>query len=127
MSEYRVVWRIDEEAPDPRRAAELALEAMRDPESTATVFDVFELGTGSISEGTRVDLSPKPHNDPVTVHRVEFPSNLSVHLASAHGIGPGRISVDDALRTSSFAHLSAHLHAEFRPGQEHYHREEKKP
>lgn len=39
---YRVEWRIDIEANSPREAAERALEIQRDPESTATIFDVAD-------------------------------------------------------------------------------------
>lgn len=51
MTEYRVVWEIDIEAESPEEAAEQALEAQRDPESIATVFDVFEAS----GKRTRVD------------------------------------------------------------------------
>ena len=37
---YRVFWEIDIDANSHKDAAELALIIQRDPESTATVFDV---------------------------------------------------------------------------------------
>jgi len=40
MPEYLVTWKIDIEASNPKEAAKQALEIMRDPESTATVFEV---------------------------------------------------------------------------------------
>lgn len=41
MPEYRVTWNIDIDAPNPRKAAEKALEMQRDPSSIATVFEVI--------------------------------------------------------------------------------------
>jgi hypothetical protein len=43
LKEYRVVWEIELYATSPRNAARQALEIHRDPESTATVFDVYQL------------------------------------------------------------------------------------
>lgn len=40
MPSYRINWTIDVDADNPRKAAEQALAAQRDPASTATVFDV---------------------------------------------------------------------------------------
>jgi hypothetical protein len=40
VKHYIVTWVIDIEAETPEEAAEKALEIQRDPESTATVFDV---------------------------------------------------------------------------------------
>ena len=40
MGLYKVTWEIDLEADSPEEAARLALEIHRDPESTATCFDV---------------------------------------------------------------------------------------
>lgn len=60
--EYRVTWRIDVDADTPEAAARLAREIMRDPQSTATVFDVtplFDL-TSRRPLTTVVDL--KDHN-----------------------------------------------------------------
>ncbi len=39
---YRIQWEIDIEAPSAHEAAEQALEIHRDPESTATVFEVTD-------------------------------------------------------------------------------------
>lgn len=58
QKEYHVIWEIEVSAPNPRVAAELALEIQQDTTSTATVFDVFELsGAGTDHyRVTRVDL-----------------------------------------------------------------------
>lgn len=40
MAEYRVRWEIDIEAGSNEQAARVALAIQRDPESTATVFQV---------------------------------------------------------------------------------------
>lgn len=37
---YRVTWTIDVDAKSPKAAAKKAREMQRDPESTATVFEV---------------------------------------------------------------------------------------
>jgi hypothetical protein len=50
--EYRVVWEIDISADSPREAAEKALAIQRDPNSTATVFDVTDEG----GEPSHIDL-----------------------------------------------------------------------
>ncbi len=41
---YTVRWEIDVDAESPKEAAKQALEIQRDPESLATVFEVFEYG-----------------------------------------------------------------------------------
>lgn len=51
---YKVNWSIDIDADSPKEAASMALEIMRDPDSTATVFDVSEPEGASIT----VDLEP---------------------------------------------------------------------
>jgi len=38
---YRVIWMIDVEAKSPQEAAAEALKIQRDPDSTATSFDIF--------------------------------------------------------------------------------------
>ena len=43
MNEFRVAWEIDVEADSADEAARKALEIHRDPESTATVFQVYNL------------------------------------------------------------------------------------
>lgn len=40
--EYRVRWEIDVLAPNPRKAAEIALAIQRDAGSTATCFEVWK-------------------------------------------------------------------------------------
>lgn len=40
MATYHVMWEIDIEADDAGAAAQQALEIQRDPNSTATVFEV---------------------------------------------------------------------------------------
>ncbi len=52
MNHYFVTWEIDIEAENPREAAEKALEIQRDPESTATCFQVFD----EDGEETHIDL-----------------------------------------------------------------------
>lgn len=52
MNSYSIVWEIDVKADTPEEAARKALAIQRNPESIATVFDVYD------AEGvaTRVDL-----------------------------------------------------------------------
>ncbi|TLG04253.1 hypothetical protein FEK35_20710 [Nocardia cyriacigeorgica] len=46
LFDYRATWQIDITATDPLHAARTALAIQRDPDSTATVFDVVdEYGT----------------------------------------------------------------------------------
>ncbi|KKN43912.1 hypothetical protein LCGC14_0698610 [marine sediment metagenome] len=52
MPEYFVTWEIDISADSPERAAAAALKIQRDPESSATVFGVFD----EEGEKHRVDL-----------------------------------------------------------------------
>lgn len=49
MKTYRVMWEIDIEAEDPDEACRRALEIQRDPESTATVFQVILNTEGDIA------------------------------------------------------------------------------
>jgi hypothetical protein len=44
MPHFLVTWSIDIECLTPTKAAQLALEMMRDPHSTATVFEVLDKG-----------------------------------------------------------------------------------
>ena len=48
----RVRWEVDVDADGPREAAEKALRMQRNPQSTATVFDVMD----ERGRKTRVDL-----------------------------------------------------------------------
>jgi hypothetical protein len=48
MPTYLVTWEIDIDADSPREAAEKALAIQRNPESTATVFQVLENDTETI-------------------------------------------------------------------------------
>lgn len=50
MKLYIVVWEIDIEAESPEEAARMALEVQRNPDSIATVFEVYESGTGDPPE-----------------------------------------------------------------------------
>jgi len=50
---YLVMWEIEVPANTPVEAARECLKIQRDPESTATVFEVVDTDTG---EMTRVDL-----------------------------------------------------------------------
>ena len=54
MSEYIVVWKIEIDADDAQEAAAWARIVQRDPESTATVFEVSERDDG---EAMTIDLS----------------------------------------------------------------------
>ncbi len=56
MATYKVTWDIEIDADSPREAAEQALKFQRDPNSTATVFSVFD------EEGnqTQIDLLEQP-------------------------------------------------------------------
>ena len=47
MTAYLVRWEIDLEADNPQQAAEKAREYQAKPDTTATVFDVFERYQGS--------------------------------------------------------------------------------
>lgn len=59
MSHYRVTWDIDLEASTPEMAARKALEIQRNPESTATVFDVSERVKNQWATPVMVDLLPE--------------------------------------------------------------------
>lgn len=48
MKLYYVKWDIELDAENPQKAAEKALEIMRDPDSTATVFEVSEEGSSDV-------------------------------------------------------------------------------
>ena len=53
MPEYQVVWKIEIDADNATEAAARALIIQRDPESTATVFEVSERHKG---EAVTIDL-----------------------------------------------------------------------
>ncbi len=46
MNHYLVKWEIDIDAETPEEAAKKALEIHRDPESCATVFEVYDVANG---------------------------------------------------------------------------------
>lgn len=55
--------------------------------------------------------------EPITVSKM-VPTrgmNMTVHLANEHGLR------EDHYMGTSVAHLLAHVHGQFRPGQGHYH------
>lgn len=54
MTHYRVTWQIDIEADTPEEAAQEALRIQRDPDSIATLFEVFYQDGELVA---RVDLS----------------------------------------------------------------------
>jgi hypothetical protein len=54
--------------------------------------------------------------EPILIARMELPGNLTVHLANQHGLERGAV-----IEMTAFRHLWAHLYAQFREGQEHYH------
>lgn len=51
LKQYLVKWEIDIDAKDEVDAARQALAVQRDPNSSATIFDVFR-----ITDKTRIDL-----------------------------------------------------------------------
>jgi hypothetical protein len=55
MPEYQVTWEIDVDAPDAQAAAVKALAIQRNPEGTATVFDVVPRVGG---RAVHIDLTP---------------------------------------------------------------------
>lgn len=48
MNRYFLTWTIDIEASSPEQAARKALDIQRDPNSSATVFDVVEHNTKKV-------------------------------------------------------------------------------
>lgn len=52
MNHYYVSWGIDLEAETPEEAAKEALKIQRDPESTASCFEVYDEN----GEKTQIDL-----------------------------------------------------------------------
>ncbi len=54
---YTVIWTVDIDAETPEEAARMALEMQRDPESSATVFDVYRYP--DMQDKTVIDL---PYN-----------------------------------------------------------------
>jgi hypothetical protein len=58
MTSYHIIWEIDVQADSPEEAAYKALAMQRNPESTATVFDVYRWDE---TEPTRIDLEISPH------------------------------------------------------------------
>ncbi len=68
IHEYRVAWEIDIYATSHREAAQQAWEIQRDPESTATVFDVYRLDLPerkllNANEPVRIDLEEYRQNE----------------------------------------------------------------
>ena len=68
LKEYRVVWDIELYACSPREAAQKALQIQRDPESIATVFDVYQLDVEperllTMNEPVRIDLTKYRRSD----------------------------------------------------------------
>lgn len=62
MNRYLIRWEIDLDGESPLSAAREALEIMRDPASTATIFDVIDTVTGEKHE---VDLYKEGLDDNV--------------------------------------------------------------
>jgi len=60
MTQYLVRWEIDIEADGPQEAAEKALAIYRNPDSIATVFDVYDQSRGG---KIPVDLTPDRSKD----------------------------------------------------------------
>jgi len=59
MKTYTVRWEIDVDADSPEAAARQALEIQRDPESIATVFEVFGYDNWVLLPAVRIDLTPE--------------------------------------------------------------------
>lgn len=59
MTLHTVIWEIQVEADSKREAAQKALEIQRDPDSTATVFNVYDAKDGDL-----VDLSDTVEMNP---------------------------------------------------------------
>jgi len=59
MQEFHVTWEIDITADSPQEAAKRALTIQRDPESSATVFDVTD--EAGVTE--RIDLEDSGGDD----------------------------------------------------------------
>lgn len=76
---HRVVWEIYTfGAKGPVEAAREALECMHDPESTAVVFDVYELDEDErIISHEKVDLMLEEGEQIVTEHYKDVPRSRS--------------------------------------------------
>jgi hypothetical protein len=83
-NEYLVLWAIDIEAPSPRTAAWYARDAQVREDTIATVFDVQDKITGTV---TQVDLDADPETDHVI-------SNVPVDYYHDHGGPPHRHDSD---------------------------------
>ena len=57
MTTYRVTWKIDIDADSPEEAAARALITHRDPESTATVFELEWQNVDGSFDSDVIDLS----------------------------------------------------------------------
>jgi hypothetical protein len=60
--QYLVTWEINIDATSPREAAELALQMQRDPNNTATVFQVWT--EEADMEPDTIDLSEPEEDTP---------------------------------------------------------------
>ncbi len=61
IREYHVTWEIDVDAENEEDAARQALEMQRDPESSATVFDVYAYPDGKVK---MIDVDAPPRHKP---------------------------------------------------------------
>ena len=60
LKEYRVQWEVELYATSPRAAAQKALEIQRDPESTASVFDVYRIDLDPDADAARLLAQSAP-------------------------------------------------------------------
>jgi len=61
MADYFIEWTIDLEASTPEEAAREALKIMRDPESAATCFKVYDEDGNPVQiDLTRIDEEAQP-------------------------------------------------------------------
>lgn len=69
LHEYHVIWEIDVDATSYRQAAKEALEVQRDPDSTATVFDVYRIDTGGEEDALKLFAKCEPVRIDLAEHR----------------------------------------------------------
>lgn len=92
VPDYRVLWEIDLIADNPKDAAREALAIQRNPESLATVFDVYRARR---RKPVRVDLG-----EGLPIKRAEYPAR-KVYVAL--GVFQGVIDQVNAYRTQAAA------------------------
>ena len=71
LREYHVMWEIELSATSARDAAKQALDVQRDPDSTATIFTVYE-------------LRPPPKGDPNVIKLVTSYAPVRIDLGKSY-------------------------------------------